>query len=93
MKNMYEYTAISIAQTVPILVVASGDASTDRIASRKSPFIGAFFCLKIEYEFGGPCAMHHKVAEHDVSCPAIAPSSQRLGSAHQMNQTVIARIV
>jgi hypothetical protein len=65
-KVMYEYTVFSIALTVPILVVASGDASTDRIASRKSPFIGAFFGLKIEYEFGGPCAMHHQVAEHDA---------------------------
>ena len=63
---MYEYTVISIALTVPILVVASGDASTDRIASRKSPFIGAFFCLKNEYEFGRPSAMHHQVAEHDA---------------------------
>jgi len=63
---MYEYTVISIALTVPILAVASVDASTDRNACRKSPFIGAFFCLKIESEFGGPCAMHHKVAEHDA---------------------------
>lgn len=63
---MYGYTVVLIALTVPTLSVATGDVSTDRNAKRKSPLIGAFFCLKIESEAGDFYAMHRKVVEHDA---------------------------
>jgi hypothetical protein len=60
MRLTYGYAVISIVQTMPILVVASEDASTDRGASRKSPLIGAFFCLKIGKESGDHYSTRHE---------------------------------
>jgi hypothetical protein len=80
--TLYGYTVIAIAQTMPILVVAFGDASTDRDARRKSPLTGAFFCLKIESEYCEPTQCAIKDAEQEAK--DIAPSSHRLGTGRHL---------
>lgn len=59
-----------------------GRASTDRDARRKSPLTGAFFCLKIESEYGEPTRCAIKDAEQEAK--DIAPSSHRLGSGRHL---------